>query len=125
MAQRHFVIRRSRLGRFNFALLTSAGRLTRSVTVPVEGRSNVELRQQAMEQIRVLAEDFARVQDGGGRGRRQVAGGARADGGPGLAHCISDLRLRDALKPCSDVSFVRGLLPRTRGGEFIVTNVNK
>lgn len=63
MAGPHFVVRRSRMGRFNFTLLTSSGRLTGSVTVPVEGRSNDELRHQAMEQIRALAEDFARVQD--------------------------------------------------------------
>ncbi|GJD98023.1 hypothetical protein OCOJLMKI_5262 [Methylobacterium iners] len=72
MAQRHFIVRRSRLGRFNFTLLTIAGRLTGSVTVPVEGRSAGEIKQHALDQIRALAEEFARVQDreGSSPGRR-------------------------------------------------------
>lgn len=62
MAKPHYIVQRSRSGRFNFTLLTSAGRLTGCVTVPIDGCSNAELRQKAMEQIRVLSDEFARVQ---------------------------------------------------------------
>lgn len=62
MEKPHYIVQRSRSGRFNFTLLTSAGRLTGSVVVPIDGRPSDEIKRLAFEQIRVLAEDFARVQ---------------------------------------------------------------
>lgn len=72
MEKVHYIVKRSRSGRFNFTLLTSVGRLTGSVTVPIGGRSNAEIKRLALDQIRALAEDFARA---------QVAEGSCPDGG--------------------------------------------
>ena len=63
MTKPHYLVRRGRAGRFNFTHLTSTGRLKGFVTVSMDGRSDSELTRHAMDQIRTLAEDFARVQD--------------------------------------------------------------
>lgn len=66
MAKPHYIVQRSRSGRFNVTLLTSDGRLTGFVTVPIEGRSTSEIKQQALEKIRALAQDFIQLQGGEG-----------------------------------------------------------
>jgi hypothetical protein len=55
----HYIVRRSRSGRFNFALITEAGRFTGYVTTSVESGSNDEMKRQAQDKIRALAESFA------------------------------------------------------------------
>lgn len=59
LAAPHYIVRRSRMGKFNFVLITDGGRLTGSVTISLEGQSNVELERQARDKIRTLAEAFA------------------------------------------------------------------
>ncbi|MHC2019954.1 hypothetical protein [Methylobacterium sp. CM6247] len=54
----HYLVRRCRSGRFNFTLLTSTGRLNGTVTVPVDGKSVNEIKQEACEKIRKLALEF-------------------------------------------------------------------
>lgn len=58
LAKPHYIIRRSRSGRFNFALITDAGRLTGSVSVPLRDRANAEMEREARDKIRALAESF-------------------------------------------------------------------
>ncbi|KQP52592.1 hypothetical protein ASG40_07045 [Methylobacterium sp. Leaf399] len=55
----HYVVRRSRLGRFNFTLLANHGRITGVVTVPTENRSKAEVEQAAHDKIRALAAELA------------------------------------------------------------------
>ena len=57
----HYIVRRSRLGRFNFTLISEAGRITGVVVVPTAGRSGAELEHDARLKIRCLAETFAGV----------------------------------------------------------------
>ena len=54
----HYIVRRSRSGRFNFALITEAGRFTGYVMTSVESGSNDEMKRQAQDKIRALAESF-------------------------------------------------------------------
>ncbi|GJE53864.1 MULTISPECIES: hypothetical protein [Methylobacterium] len=61
MASPHYVIRRSRSGRFNFTLLAEHGRINGVVVVPTENRSKEEVAQHAREKIRALADDLATV----------------------------------------------------------------
>ncbi|TXM64602.1 hypothetical protein [Methylobacterium sp. WL120] len=59
MPKRHYVFRRSRSGRFNFALITDDGRLTGSVSISLNGQESVEIDRQARAKIRAIAESFA------------------------------------------------------------------
>ncbi len=61
MASPHYVVRRSRSGRFNFTVLAEHGRINGVVVVPTENRSKEEVARHAHEKIRALAEDFAAV----------------------------------------------------------------
>ena len=55
----HYLVRRSRLGRFNFTLLADHGRITGVVTVPTENRSKPEIERAARRKIQALAADLA------------------------------------------------------------------
>lgn len=55
MAKPHFLIRRSRSGRFNFTLLSTHGRITGVVNVATTDRTKGEIEQEAREKIRALA----------------------------------------------------------------------
>ena len=61
LAPPHYIVRRSRSGRFNFTLITDAGRFTGNVSVPLDGRSSAEIEQHAHNKIRALAESFAKA----------------------------------------------------------------
>ena len=61
MAIPHYVVRRSRSGRFNFTLITDDGRLTGSVSTEPNGRPGTEIEQEALDKIRAIAESFATV----------------------------------------------------------------
>lgn len=61
MASPHYVIRRSRSGRFNFTLLAEHGRINGVVVVPTDNRSKEEIARIARAKIRALAEEFASV----------------------------------------------------------------
>lgn len=61
MASPHYVIRRSRSGRFNFTLLAEHGRINGVVVVPTDNRSKDEVQKLAHDKIRALAEDLATV----------------------------------------------------------------
>lgn len=61
MAKVHYVVRRSRLGRFNFTLISGTGRITGSVVVPTAGRTGADIERDAREQIRHIAETFVGV----------------------------------------------------------------
>jgi hypothetical protein len=55
----HYLVRRSRLGRFNFTLLGNHGRITGVVTVPVENRSKADIERAAHQKIRALVAELA------------------------------------------------------------------
>lgn len=57
----HYVVRRSRSGRFNFTLLADHGRITGVVMVPIENRSRTEIEQLAHRKIRALVGELASV----------------------------------------------------------------
>ena len=59
MANPHYVVRRSRSGRFNFTVITNDGRLTGSVSTEPNGRSGAEIEQEARDKIRAIAGSFA------------------------------------------------------------------
>ncbi|TXM66793.1 hypothetical protein FV226_23030 [Methylobacterium sp. WL12] len=59
MATPHYVVRRSRSGRFNFTVITDDGRLTGSVSTEPNGRTGTEIEQEARDKIRAIAESFA------------------------------------------------------------------
>ena len=59
MSKVHYIVRRSRSGRFNFTLISEAGRITGSVIVTTTGRSGADIERDAHAQIRRLAETFA------------------------------------------------------------------
>ena len=59
MAKPHYVVRRSRSGRFNFTLITDDGRLTGSVSTEPSGRPGTEIEQEARDKIRAIADSFA------------------------------------------------------------------
>ena len=61
MSKVHYVVRRSRMGRFNFTLISEAGRITGSVIVSTEGRTGADIESDARDQIRQLAETFAEI----------------------------------------------------------------
>ncbi|WP_375465159.1 hypothetical protein [uncultured Methylobacterium sp.] len=61
MAKPHFLIRRSRNGRFNFTLLAHHGRITGVVTVPTNDRTRADIEGEAREKIRALADVLAQV----------------------------------------------------------------
>ncbi|TXM89370.1 hypothetical protein FV223_21805 [Methylobacterium sp. WL116] len=61
MAPPHYVVRRSRSGRFNFALITDYGRITGYVSTDLDGRSSAELEREARDKIGALAGSFAEV----------------------------------------------------------------
>ena len=61
MSKPHYVVRRSRSGRFNFALITDAGRFTGSVSTELDGRSGAEIEREARNKIRSLAASFAKA----------------------------------------------------------------
>ncbi|TXM67140.1 hypothetical protein FV229_10965 [Methylobacterium sp. WL120] len=52
------MVRRSRSGRFNFVLITEAGRFTGCVYVRSEGESSAEINRHASDKIRALAKSF-------------------------------------------------------------------
>lgn len=66
MTKPHFLIRRSRSGRFNFTLLAPQGRITGVVTVPTAGRTKGEIEAEARDRISALAGVLADVTDPGG-----------------------------------------------------------
>jgi hypothetical protein len=51
----HYVVRRSRSGRFNFTLLSEHGRISGVVLVPTEKRSREEIERSAHARIQALA----------------------------------------------------------------------
>lgn len=57
----HYVVRRSRMGRFNFALLADHGRMTGMVVVPTENRTKSEIEREAHAKIRALAADLVQA----------------------------------------------------------------
>ena len=57
----HYLVRRSRLGRFNFTLLATHGRITGVVTVATDNRTKAEIEQAAHDKIRALAAELAAV----------------------------------------------------------------
>lgn len=57
--QQHYVVRRSRLGRFNFTLLANHGRITGVVVVPTENKTKSEIEEAAHVKIRALASELA------------------------------------------------------------------
>ena len=59
LANPHYVVRRSRSGRFNFALITDDGRLTGSVSTLLDGRPGSEIEQEALDKIRAIARSLA------------------------------------------------------------------
>lgn len=59
MSQVHYVVRRSRSGRFNFTLMSEGGRLTGSVIVVTTGKTGSEIEGDAHDQILHLAKMFA------------------------------------------------------------------
>jgi hypothetical protein len=59
LAKPHYVVRRSRSGRFNFILITDEGRLIGSVPIKIEGGSSTKIERQARDKIRSLSESFA------------------------------------------------------------------
>lgn len=61
MTKTHYIVRRSRSGRFNFVLITEAGRFTGYVITKLDGRSNAELEREARDKIRALADSFAEI----------------------------------------------------------------
>ncbi|TXN72985.1 hypothetical protein FV230_03040 [Methylobacterium sp. WL6] len=64
MDKPHYIVRRSRSGRFNFVLITEAGRFTGSVSIRSEGQSSAEIKRQASDKIRALAKSFAEATRG-------------------------------------------------------------
>lgn len=72
----HYLVRRSRLGRFNFTLLANHGRITGVVTVPTENRSKAEIERAAHEKIRALAAELAAA----AAAREPSSGGGPAEG---------------------------------------------
>ena len=61
MAKVHYIVRRSRSGRFNFTLISEEGRLTGSVIIETKGKTRIDIERDARDQIRHLAEMFAKV----------------------------------------------------------------
>jgi hypothetical protein len=59
MSKVHYILRRSRMGRFNFTLISEAGRITGSVVVSMAGKTGADLERDARVQVRHLAEIFA------------------------------------------------------------------
>ncbi|WP_244030644.1 hypothetical protein [Methylobacterium sp. E-016] len=59
MAKPHYIVRRSRSGRFNFILITEAGRFKGYVNTDLDGQSRAEIERQALDKIGALAESFA------------------------------------------------------------------
>ena len=59
MPKPHYVVRRSRSGRFNFALITQHGRLTGSVSISLDGKEGAEISRLARNKIQALAKTFA------------------------------------------------------------------
>ncbi|TXN03071.1 hypothetical protein FV222_08915 [Methylobacterium sp. WL103] len=59
MAKPHYIVRRSRSGRFNFTLITDDGRLTGSISTEPNGRPGNEIEQEARDKIRAIAGSFA------------------------------------------------------------------
>ena len=59
MANPHYVVRRSRSGRFNFALIVGRGRLTGSVSISLDGKEGAEISRLARGKIHLLAKTFA------------------------------------------------------------------
>ena len=59
MANPHYVVRRSRSGRFNFALIVGRGRLTGSVSISLDGKKGAEIGRLAHHKIQALAKTFA------------------------------------------------------------------
>ncbi|TXN07563.1 hypothetical protein FV222_02060 [Methylobacterium sp. WL103] len=61
MSKVHYVVRRSRMGRFNFTLISEAGRITGSVVVSTAGRTRADIESDVRDRIRHLAETFAGI----------------------------------------------------------------
>lgn len=61
MSKVHYLVRRSRSGRFNFTLLSEAGRITGSVVVATTGKTPADIERDAHDQIRRLSETFAEI----------------------------------------------------------------
>ena len=59
MSKPHYIVRRSRSGRFNFTLISDHGRLTGSVSVSLDGKENAEINRLARDNIQALAKTFA------------------------------------------------------------------
>ncbi|MBD8908051.1 hypothetical protein [Methylorubrum zatmanii] len=61
MPRPHYVVRRSRSGRFNFTLLAEQGRISGTVIVATADLPRDEIERRAHDQIRALAETLAAV----------------------------------------------------------------
>ncbi|CAO4176207.1 hypothetical protein [Methylorubrum populi] len=61
MPRPHYVVRRSRSGRFNFTLLAEHGRISGTVFVATADLPRDEIERRAYEQIQALAETLVAV----------------------------------------------------------------
>lgn len=59
MPKIHYLVRRTRSGRFNFTLISEAGRIAGSVVVATSGKTAECIDLEAREKIRHVAEAFA------------------------------------------------------------------
>lgn len=57
----HYVVRRSRMGRFNFTLIGAHGRITGVVAIPTENKTREEVEAEAHRKIRALAGELVAV----------------------------------------------------------------
>ncbi|WP_155912006.1 hypothetical protein [Methylobacterium sp. 77] len=65
MPQPHYVVRRSRMGRFNFTLIGAHGRMTGVVVISTENKTREEIEDQAHLKIRALAAELVAVMEKG------------------------------------------------------------
>ena len=68
MQQPHYLVRRSRMGRFNFTLLAKHGRITGVVVVPTANRTKDEIEAAAHAKIRALAGELNQTVAGSAAG---------------------------------------------------------
>ena len=61
MSKVHYIVRRSRMGRFNFTFISDSGRITGSVVVSTAGRTGADIESDARDRIRHLAQAFAGI----------------------------------------------------------------
>lgn len=67
LAKPHYIVRRSRCGRFNFTLITGLGRIIGYVEVETVGKTTADIRQEAHRKIRCVADEFLNIANRGER----------------------------------------------------------